>query len=182
MRRARRARRPGAAHRAYGSLPWARLIEPAVSLARNGVELTREQAYLHAILDLILRHTDEGRAIYASDGNRLVAGDRLVMEDLAVTLEALSERGAEDFYRGELAQALVRHLREHGGAITARDLAEYRVIRRRPVRASYLGHEFESNPPPSSGGVLIGYGLRLLEALGGAESRAAPRRSRPSSR
>ena len=155
-----------AAHRAYGSVPWARLIEPAVSLARNGIEMTPEQAYLHGIVDLILRHTDEGRAVYENDGSRLVAGDKLVMEDLATTLETLSERGSEDFYRGELARQVVSHVRERGGAITARDLAEYRVIRRRPVRAGYLGHEFESNPPPSSGGVLIGYGLRLLEALG----------------
>jgi gamma-glutamyltranspeptidase/glutathione hydrolase len=157
-----------AAHRAYGTVPWARLIEPALSLARNGIELTSEQAYLHGILDLILRHTDEGRAIFEKDGGRLVAGDKLVMEDLAVTLETLSKRGPEDFYRGQLARALVRHQREHGGAITARDLAEYRTIRRRPVRTDYLGHGFESNPPPSSGGVLIGHGLRLLEAFGGS--------------
>ncbi len=162
-----------AAHRAYGSMPWARLIEPALALAANGIELTREQAYLHAILDLILRHTEEGRAIYENDGIRLVAGDRLVMKDLALTLETLSERGAEDFYRGKLAKALVSYLREYGGAITARDLAEYRTIRRRPVQVSYLGHEFESNPPPSSGGVLIGYGLRLLERLGDGESGSA---------
>ena len=88
------------------------------------------------------------------------------MKDLAVTLETLSERGADDFYRGKLAGAVVDHLREHGGAITSRDLAEYRTIRRRPVQTGYFGHEFLSNPPPSSGGVLIGYGLRLLEALG----------------
>ena len=157
-----------AAHRAYGSLPWPYLIEPAVSLARNGIELTPEQAYLHGILDLILRHTDEGRVIYGKGANRLVAGDTLVMEDLAQTLESFSERGTEDFYRGQLAQELVSHLRKHGGAITARDLAEYRTIRRRPVRSGYLGHEFDSNPPPSSGGVLIGYGLRLLEGLGGS--------------
>jgi gamma-glutamyltranspeptidase/glutathione hydrolase len=162
-----------AAHRAYGSIPWARLIEPALALATNGIELTREQAYLHAILDLILRHTDEGREIYESGGSRLVAGDMLVMKDLAETLETLSERGADDFYRGKLAESLVGHLRGHGGAITARDLAEYRVIRRRPVEAGYLGHEFESNPPPSSGGVLIGYGLRLLERLGNGESGSA---------
>ena len=162
-----------AAHSAYGSMPWARLIEPAFSMATNGIELTREQAYLHAILDLILRHSGEGRAIYEKDGIRLVAGDKLVMKDLAGTLETLSERGAEDFYRGKLAKALVSYLREHGGAITVRDLAEYRTIRRRPVQVSYLGHEFESNPPPSSGGVLIGYGLRLLERLGDGESGSA---------
>jgi gamma-glutamyltranspeptidase/glutathione hydrolase len=156
-----------AAHRAFGSVPLARLIEPALSLATDGIELTPEQAYLHGILDLILRHTDEGGAIYGIGGNPLVAGDKLVMGDLAQTLQTLSERGAEDFYRGQMARRLVSHMQEQGGAITARDLAEYRTIRRRPVRVGYLGHEFESNPPPSSGGVLIAYGLRLLEALGG---------------
>ena len=55
------------AHRRFGSLPWRELIAPAVELARGGVELNRPQAYLHAILDLILRHTAEGRRIYGED-------------------------------------------------------------------------------------------------------------------
>ncbi|MFN2433195.1 MAG: gamma-glutamyltransferase, partial [Gemmatimonadota bacterium] len=161
---------PGAAagleavHRAYATLPWRELIAPAVELARNGVELTRPQAYLHAILDLILRATPEGRAVYG-EGTRLVAGDRIVMNDLAGTLELLAERGAAELYRGELSAALVQHVRAGGGAITERDLAEYRVIRRRPVTATYRGHEYCSNPPPSSGGILIAYALRLLDQL-----------------
>ena len=155
-----------AAHRAYGSTPWARLIEPALALARDGIAVTPEQAYLHGMLDVLLRRTEEGRALFEQDGSGLVAGDRLVMEDLAGTLETLSESGAADLYRGKIARAIVGHLQEQGGAITAQDLAEYRTIRRRPVQVGYLGHEFDSNPPPSSGGVLIGYGLLLLEALG----------------
>jgi gamma-glutamyltranspeptidase / glutathione hydrolase len=156
----------GEAHRQFASLPWRTLLEPAIAVAREGVVLTKPQAYLHAILDLILRHTDEGRAIYGTNGNRLVAGDRLVMRDLALTLEQLAERGPDDLYRGELARALTGHVREHGGEITLRDLREYRVIRRRPVRVAFLGHEFESNPPPSTGGILIGLGVRLLDRLG----------------
>ncbi|HYY06094.1 MAG TPA: gamma-glutamyltransferase [Candidatus Limnocylindria bacterium] len=155
----------GEAHRLFGSLPWNLLLEPAIRRAREGVVVTKQQAYLHAILDLILRHTREARAIYGEE-QRLLAGDRLVMEDLAGTLEQLAERGAADFYRGELARRISSHLREQGGAITRRDLAEYRVIRRRPVRVSFLGHEFESNPPPSTGGILIGLGVRLLDRLG----------------
>jgi gamma-glutamyltranspeptidase/glutathione hydrolase len=153
------------AHRAYATFPWRELIAPAIELAREGVELTRPQAYLHAILDLILRATPEGRAIYGEE-SRLVAGDRIAMTDLAGTLELLAERGAEAIYRGELAAALVRHVRAGGGAITERDLAEYRVIRRRPVHADYRGHDYCSNPPPSSGGILIAYALRLLERIG----------------
>jgi gamma-glutamyltranspeptidase/glutathione hydrolase len=155
----------GEAHRLFGSLPWRVLLEPAIRRAREGVVVTKPQAYLHAILDVILRHTQGGRAIYGEE-QRLLAGDRLVMDDLARTLEQLAELGAADFYRGELAQRISSHLLEQGGAITPRDLAEYRVIRRRPVRVSFLGHEFESNPPPSTGGILIGLGVRLLDQLG----------------
>jgi len=158
----------GEAHRRFASLPWRTLLEPAIAHARAGVVLTKPQAYLHAILDLILRHTDEGRVMYGSNGDRLVAGDRLVLADLARTLEQLAERGARDLHDGELARAVSEHVRAGGGDITLRDLRDYRVIQRRPVRVPFLGHEFHSNPPPSTGGVLIGLALRLLDGLGPA--------------
>lgn len=165
-----------AAHRAFGSLPWPELVAPAIELARGGVELTKPQAYLHAILDVILRHTPEGREMFGRDG-RLVAGDVLVQREFADTLERIAKRGARELYGGETGRALVAHVRGGGGVVTARDLAEYRVIRRRPVTAPYRGHEFRSNPPPSSGGVLIAYGLRVLEdsdgSPGSAEAMAA---------
>jgi len=153
-----------AAHRRYSSLPWRRLLEPAIVLARDGVELTPAQAYLHAILDLILRHTPEGRAVYGETG-RIAAGERLVMSDLSATLERLAEDGAPVLYGGELGSAVLEHLHERGGLITNADLAAYRVIWRRPLRVPYEGDAFVSNPPPSSGGILIGYGLTLLDRL-----------------
>jgi gamma-glutamyltranspeptidase/glutathione hydrolase len=161
-------------HRRYGSVPWASLIDPAIELARSGVELTRQQAYLHAILDLILRHTDEGRAIYGPGGERLVAGDRLLLGDLVPTLEVLRDQGAKELYTGELGHLIAADQAQRGGAITLDDLAAYRVIRRRPIGADFRGHHFLSNPPPSSGGVLIAYGLLLLDrlALGGSAGSA----------
>ena len=153
-----------AAHARYATVPWPRLVEPAIALAREGVELTPQQAYLHAIVDLILRHTPEGRAIYGEHG-RLRAGERVVMPDLASTLEVIAAGGARELYAGELGRELVRYLVERGGLLTQEDLAEYRVIWRRPIRVPYEGDEFVSNPPPSSGGVLIGYGLELLDEL-----------------
>jgi gamma-glutamyltranspeptidase/glutathione hydrolase len=155
-----------AAHRAYARLPWRRLLEPAIAAAREGVELNRPQAYLHEILDLILRHTEAGREIYGPRGARLVAGERTVMPDLAATLEQLAEEGADAFYRGDLGRRVCEHVRAAGGSFTERDLAQYRVISRRPIRVSFDRHEFVSNPPPSSGGILIGYGLLLLAQLG----------------
>src|SRR5919198_6316250 len=90
------------AHRAFGRLPWGDLFQPAIELARNGVQLNDGQAYLHRILDLILRHTPEARAIYERDGEMLKRGDMLVQRDLAGTLELLAESGAEELYSGEL--------------------------------------------------------------------------------
>ncbi len=155
-----------AVHRRFGTLPWRTLFEPAIEAARTGIDLTRPQAYLHAILDLILRHTDEGRRVYGIRGSRVAAGDVLRLPDLAGTMERLAESPG-DLYTGDLARAIVGHLRDTGGAVTAEDLRRYRVIWRRPVRAGFKGCVFESNPPPSSGGILIGYGLTLLDRLPG---------------
>jgi gamma-glutamyltranspeptidase / glutathione hydrolase len=157
------------AHKSLGSLPWRELCQPAIELARNGVELNDGQAYLHAILDLILRHTREARLVYERNGERLVAGDTLVQKDLAETLELIADKGAKVFYEGDLANAISDHVRAHGGCLTREDLNEYRVIRRRPVSAQFCGEEYLSNPPPSAGGILIAYGLPLLEELGPGE-------------
>src|ERR671922_297278 len=117
-----------AAYRAYGTKPWPELVAPAVELAREGIELTRPQAYLHAILDLILRHTDEGRRIYERNGERLIAGDRLTMPDLANTLERIAERGVRELYDGEAGRAIAAYVREHGGDLDEHDLGEYDLV------------------------------------------------------
>jgi gamma-glutamyltranspeptidase/glutathione hydrolase len=165
-----------AVHAEFGRLPWREVVVPAIELARAGVQLTQEQAHLHAILDLILRHADEGRRLYSRpDGGRLQPGDMLVLPDLADTLELIAAEGPDAVYRGELAGRIVETVAGGGGTITRRDLEEYDVVWREPVRARYLGHEVVSNPPPSSGGVLIAYGLLLLErvARGGVGSAEA---------
>jgi gamma-glutamyltranspeptidase / glutathione hydrolase len=161
------------AHRSYGSMPWPELFEPAIELARDGVELNNGQAYLHRILDMILRYSTEARAVYELNGDRLVAGDTLVQADLARTLELFAENGAQELYTGDLAASVAAHVQASGGSITSRDLADYRVVRRRPVRAEFCGDEFLSNPPPSRGGELIAHGLPLLEEEGVGEPGSA---------
>jgi gamma-glutamyltranspeptidase / glutathione hydrolase len=164
---------PGAAagleavHRAYGRLPWVELLRPAIEFARAGFELTRPQAHLHAILDLILRHSDEGRRLYSgAEGARLGPGDALRFPDIAETLERIGAGGAAALYRGDLAAEIAETVQAGGGGVTRDDLAAYRVAWRKPVRIGYRGHEVISNPPPSSGGILIAYGLALLERTG----------------
>jgi gamma-glutamyltranspeptidase/glutathione hydrolase len=90
----------------------------------------------------------------------------VVLPDLAQTLEQLADEGAVAFYEGELGRKVCAYVRAGGGSLTERDLADYRVISRRPVRVSFGDYEFVSNPPPSSGGILIGYALLLLARLG----------------
>src|SRR5919108_938029 len=97
----------GEAHRLYGRMPWPDLVAPAAELARDGLALNREQAFLHSILDVALRADSEGRRIYGERAP-LAAGDRLVMSDLAETLDLLAAEGAGAFYRGPLARAMSR--------------------------------------------------------------------------
>ncbi len=162
-----------AAHRRYGLLPWRELLAPATELARDGVELTRPQAHMHAILDPILRYSAEGQRVYGRNGSRLVAGDRLRIVDLADTLEEIGRRGARTMYAGERARAIIATVRDGGGTLTQKDLSSYRVVWRRPVQVRFRRHDVLSNPPPSSGGVLIAYGLALLERVGGGTAGSA---------
>jgi gamma-glutamyltranspeptidase/glutathione hydrolase len=157
----------GAAHTAYARIPWAELIVPAARLAREGVEMNAQQGFLHRILDPILRAEPEGRRIYGSKSH-LEPGELLRMPDLAETLDRLAAEGPDAFYRGELARAIGDTVQRGGGSLTESDLESYRVIRRRPVRVPYRRWEFVSNPPPSSGGLLIAYALSVLDRLGEA--------------
>jgi gamma-glutamyltranspeptidase / glutathione hydrolase len=155
----------GEAHRVFGRMPWQELVAPAIEVARKGVPLLPQQAFLHTILDVALRAEDEGRQIYGQRAP-LREGETLVMGDLAATLEILAAEGPRAFYEGSLARAMSHAVRDRGGLLTEQDLADYRVIRRRPVRASFGSHEFVSNGPPSSGGLLIAFALRVLDRLG----------------
>jgi gamma-glutamyltranspeptidase/glutathione hydrolase len=155
----------GAAHRQFGSLPWADLVAPAAELARAGVVQTAAHARLNAILVPVVTLTPESRAIWAPDGHVLAEGETMYQPALADTLDRFAEAGADDLYTGRLAEAVVEFSDEAGAALTARDLAAYRVIRRRPVEVRFRGHRIRTNAPPSSGGLLLAYGLALHDRL-----------------
>jgi gamma-glutamyltranspeptidase/glutathione hydrolase len=152
------------AARRFGSLPLSELIKPAVALARNGVELNRQQAYLVEILADIVTATPECSALYAPDGVLLAAGDALRQPELADALERLASDGAGPFYTGDIAAAIVDWVLERGGTLTTADLSAYVVADREPVRVGYRGREVLTNPPPSAGGILIAHALRSLDS------------------
>jgi gamma-glutamyltranspeptidase/glutathione hydrolase len=152
--------------RRFGSAPLAELAGPGIRLAREGAPVNAEQAYILEILWPIHERLEGTRALYAPDGRPLGEGDVFRFAELAEALERFGEEGPEPFYRGEVAAALSGFVGEHGGTLGPSDLAGYEAIERRPIRTAFRGAEVLTNPPPSSGGILIAYTLGLLERLG----------------
>jgi gamma-glutamyltranspeptidase / glutathione hydrolase len=150
----------------FGSAPLADLVGPAVALAREGAPVNAQQAYILDILAPIHGRLEGTRELYAPAGRTLREGETFRFPELAEALELFGAEGAEPFYRGAVAAALSEFVLAHGGTIGARDLASYEALARRPIAAPFRGAEVLTNPPPSSGGILIAYCLGLLERLG----------------
>lgn len=150
-------------HAAHGRLPMARLLAPAIAAAREGFEVSPRMAASIASapgLDAF----PAARAYFFEDGAPLAAGRLLRNPDYARALEALRDAGAEAFYTGPQAQALLAALEGAANAspMTAQDLADYRVVERAPVCVSYRAWEVCGMGPPSSGGLTVGQILGML--------------------
>jgi len=150
----------------FGTMPLGALIGPGVRLAREGAPVNRQQAYILEILGPIHEHMTGTRELYAPQGRRLGEGDVFAFPELAEALERYGEEGAEPFYKGEVASAISDFVVGHGGYIGPGDLASYEAVERKPIDTVFRGTEVLTNPPPSSGGILISYCLGLLERFG----------------
>ena len=149
--------------RRAGSAAIADLVEPGVRAAREGVEVNASQAFVVELLAPVL--TIEAAHLYAPGGNLLREGDVFRFPELADALELYAAEGSEPFYRGEVARRIAEWVCGQGGTLGAEDLAAYEPIARDPVRARFRGRDVLTNPPPSSGGLLIAYALELLERM-----------------
>lgn len=127
--------------RGHGRLPWKRLVEPALRLAREGVELPPAHAECLAMLAPAMTR-NEGERIYAPEGELLEAGERLAQPGLVQALELVAEEGAASAYRGSIAESLLALMDERGGLVTREDLGAYRADWTLPVDAPYLGLRF----------------------------------------
>ncbi len=145
--------------RDLGTMPIARLIAPAVELARDGTVVDDTRAHVQETLSPILHSTPEAERLFTG----VREGDSWRTPELAGVLEALAVEGEDLFYRGELARDLAAACGD-GGHLRAEDLRRYQVILRQPLRWRYRGHRLASNPEPSSGGALIAFALKLLES------------------
>jgi gamma-glutamyltranspeptidase/glutathione hydrolase len=126
----------GALWETYGRLPWRRLVEPALRLARVGVEMPAAQASCLAMLEPVMT-LREGARMYAPGGKLLQAGDRLEQPGLVAALESLADEGAAGSYTGTIGRALLDLSRERGGRLTATDLAAYEPWWSEPVEADW---------------------------------------------
>jgi gamma-glutamyltranspeptidase/glutathione hydrolase len=150
------------AEKTYGRLSLARVIAPAIRLAREGYMLSSEEAHNLAVAKNLPNFPDS-RRIFQRDGNFYTSGERFIQPLLARTLERIAADPAS-FYTGAIAQELAAAIQQGGGLITPADLAAYKVHDRAPLIGSYRGYGIVTAPPPSSGGTVL---LETLNILSG---------------
>ncbi len=147
----------------YGTLSLSEVIQPAIDLAVKGWELNeRDARYFKDALPLLSKYPST-RRIYMKDSTTYKEGDLFIQPDLAWALEQIKERGKDGFYKGRVAQLLVKQVRSMGGYITTEDLEKYQPVERKPITGTYRGYEVISMPPPSSGGIALVEMLNILE-------------------
>ena len=155
----------------HGTISLADALKPAIELADNGFRINRFLAANIANDGGITSLQPETRALFRPGGVPLVEGDLLVNQDLAKTFRLIAEKGADVFYHGEIAQAIVDAqsrsrspvAAEGMGRMTLADLAAYRTEIRQPITGNYRGYQIVSMSPPSSGGLTVVQMLKMLE-------------------
>jgi len=157
-------------HRDLGKLPLSVIAEPAIALAKGGVEVNSFQAYVFDIIKPIYQHDETCFELFKSripdsDGKLLQAGETLTCPDLANTIEALVLEGERLFYEGEIANSIINACNNNGGLLIHSDFHNYQVIKRKPLSLTYRDFHIFTNPPPSSGGILIAFALTLLQSI-----------------
>ncbi|MCJ2026566.1 gamma-glutamyltransferase [Methylobacterium sp. J-067] len=148
----------------YGTLPLARIMAPAIALAKDGFVLTRgDTDILETGTKKFERDPTVAKIFLRPDGTPFRPGDRLVQADLGKTLQAIAEGGQAAFYRGEIPRAVEAASSAGGGILTAQDFADYTITDDRPLSCTYRGATILSAPPPSSGGTTLCETLTILD-------------------
>ena len=150
-------------HAEHGSLPWSVLLREPARIAREGFALLPGAAARHEIgLDLFKDNPGFQQVFIEGDGSAYDAGDILKQPTLARTISRLAETGADDFYRGKIAQQIAADMAASGGYVTAEDLAAYRVLDGRYITTRYRGYDIHSLAAPAGGGLVV-KALNILE-------------------
>ena len=149
----------------YGRLPLSRSLTPAKRYAEQGFAVTSRYHRLVKYVAGWLRQYPAAAEIFLQDGRPPRIGYLIRQEALAGTIDAIANQGLDGFYRGPVAETMVREARKHGGIWSLKDLDEYRVIEREPIVTHYRGARIVSAPPPSSGGIVIAQALQILSGF-----------------
>ncbi|HUW03293.1 MAG TPA: gamma-glutamyltransferase, partial [Acidimicrobiales bacterium] len=150
-------------HSELGRLGLDEVVAPAASAARRGVVLNAQQGAFVALLEPILRLTDEASAVYAPGGRLLRPGDVVVNEALGEFITAIGSGRIESFADASVASPLVDACDRHDGLLTQADLDAYAVVERDPMVVEFRGRRVLTNSPPSFGGPLLARALRRLD-------------------
>lgn len=147
----------------YGTFPISKVLQPAILLARNGIEVDSLLAgTIEDKLNSLIKYPSTAK-IFLKDSLPYVVGDTLYQSDLAGTLERIMNNGAKGFYEGVTADYFESTMQKYGGIITKEDLINYHPVERKPIIGTYRGFEIISMPPPSSGGIVMMEILNILE-------------------
>ncbi len=146
----------------HAKLPFAMLIQPAIDLARYGFVITEKEASsLNGTKKDFIQYSTKPSAFVKQ--TKWKVGDTLIQVELANTLSRIQKNGAKGFYEGETAALIVDEMKRGGGLITLEDLKNYQAKFRTPIVFNYRGYGVISFAPPSSGGILIGQMLKMME-------------------
>jgi gamma-glutamyltranspeptidase / glutathione hydrolase len=146
----------------YGTRPRAALMAASIRLARDGFTLDQGDASFLNEGGADFAKDAPSAAIFLRGGQPWQKGDRLVQTDLSRMLQAISDKGADAFYKGKIANLIVAASTARGGILTLRDFADYKAVEREPTECDYRGYHIVSAPLPSSGGVVICETLNIL--------------------
>lgn len=164
-------------HKDLCSIPFPDLAEPAIKLAKNGVEMNSFQSGAIRITEPIYSSSKEASEIFRSykdEENFITAGEWLKQPQLAGFMEKLAREGDSFFYDGEVADKICMTCEKKGGHLTKKDLQDYKVEKREPLKLEYRDSSLSINPPPSSGGLLIAFALKLMESLDRSSFKSIP--------
>jgi len=150
-------------HRAYGRLPWAELLEPAIDLAENGLLVTEEFSGILKLLEARLDYPSS-RRVYFPGGRAPEPGELFRQPDLARTLRRIAADGADTFYKGDIARRIAAFYAENDGLLAYEDLAGYEARWLEPLHVDYRGYSVYTQPPNSSG-IAVLMQLNLLEGF-----------------
>ena len=151
-------------HKRLGKLPFRIVCEPAIEIARNGTKLSKSQSYITSLLQKILQTSEASKKLFFQDDKLISEGDVFKNEDLAEFIEWISEDGDRPFYEGELGRKMIDYLGDDG-LISQKDLLDYQVVEREPLKQVINSKLLYANPSPSVGGTLIVFLLRMLHRI-----------------